>query len=465
MYDAAGDDTHFRRLIIRTAGEKLFNSFNVRPWLTDKTALPCIAVRIPIKFSPVSEEWGDANLERSLVADHMRILLYAGSGFTHILTTSPSEPLLAEAAYLAMVHRRWSRGKASDRSDMRPFRVLYNCFGRSLLSALGARGETVAALLLLLARDCATTIPLSRDEPYPGASEGDFSPDFNTCHRRDGAMERRIVTVAQFLEKLLGEANFKPCADSLPRVYQSTEDSRAPLRDAFQDAFIYFNHFIEAQSRDVANQEYLLLAISRGAAIIMPNNDLGVDIIIPVLCGTVLTKEKVTAILVHTRNSRHYGAKIQLPVFANMGPYRCGLFDREVENPPPVLRLVFALASPVSAVSVSRAGASLGESQSSPREKTAKFTAYEIWCAGASPETFGSVLDGEKYDIAYLLEQMRDPLDLYSDWRDPEGIPRALRQMQPLVSTHPDSISQFAHCEPNMSDYPLADHDEEEIVE
>lgn len=80
---------------------------------------------------------------------------------------------------------------------------------------------------------------------------------------------------------------------------------------------------------DVLMQAYLLLAISRGAAIIRANGHVGIDIVVPVLIGTSLKKENVTAILVQVRNSRHYGAKIKQPVFANMDPYLCGLFDRD----------------------------------------------------------------------------------------------------------------------------------------
>ncbi|KAJ3013077.1 hypothetical protein NUW54_g1693 [Trametes sanguinea] len=65
---------------------------------------------------------------------------------------------------------------------------------------------------------------------------------------------------------------------------------------------------------------------------------------------TDLKKEKVTAILVRAKNGPQYGARIQRPLFESMNPYTSGLFDRAVKEPPPVLRMVFALASPEAAV-------------------------------------------------------------------------------------------------------------------
>ena len=345
--------------------------------LTPYQGLACIAVRIPIEFSRIQLSRmyeDDAEVERRLVADHMRLLLYAGSGFSPILTTSGSEPFLAEAACTLMWPFR--------NSGVDPLAVLSRYLMQTLID-LGPRGEVIAALLLLYARDRATTVP--SNTPLPPGSPLDKGGHPDSDPKYDGAVRRRIITVQQFLEALLGEANLKACADGLPRTYQNAASASIPLREAFQDGFIYFNHFIKAQSYDAVNQEYLLLAISRGAAIICPDGDVGVDIVVPVLIGTALQKKKVTAILIQSRNSRHYGAHVRSPVFANMNPYRCGLFDRYVEDPPPVLRMVFALASEESAV------VPPGTPRSRGKDGHAKFTAYDIWCAGATHKTFGVI--------------------------------------------------------------------------
>ncbi|TFK79479.1 hypothetical protein K466DRAFT_592374 [Polyporus arcularius HHB13444] len=466
MYDAAKDDIS-REGIFTLAGQKLLKSSVAAPCAIDrKQALTCIAVRIPIEFNrvPLSDYLRpeDVHMERSLVADHMRILLYAGIGFTPIITTSASEPFLAEAAYNTMVGLRWGNGKLLGTeylTGLQPFSLIIDCLQSSLLD-LGPRGEFVTALLLLYARDCATTLPLSEDEP-PGASPTGIR-DAGNVHEYDGAYRRRIITVSQLLRTLFGESHFNAFAGSLPRAYQSAEASKTPLGDAFKDGFVYFNHFIKVQSFDVVNQEYLLLAISRGAAIICADNDIDIDIVVPVLIGTVLKKEKVTAILIQARNSRHYGAKVQYSVFANMNPYRCGLFASDVEDPPPVLRMVFALASKRSAVNQPSEGQR--QSAQTKKPKNAKFTAYDIWCAGASQETFAVIHEDEVVYMVSLLEMLRDRRDVLSRKVYERQVRRGLREMQPLVSTHPDNISRFADP-PSKEEYPIAEDADEGTID
>ena len=463
MYDAAmaERDQAVNEWIFEFAGKKLLKKEKILSQMTHREALACIAVRVPIDFNPVplypNEQ--NATAERTFVSDHLRLLLYADAGFSSIITTSASEPLLAEAACRLMVYFRWSHGKAKEpgsRTGLDPLVATKEYIEQSLLD-LGPRGEFVAALLLLYARDCATTFALNDELPPGSLSDKGAHSD----PKYDGAYRRRIVTVHQFLEALLGESKFKACADSFPRAYHKPEHATTPLREAFGDAFIYFNHFIKVQSYDVVTQEYLLLAISRGAAIICADGHVGIDIIVPVLIGTVLEKQHVTAILVQARNSRHYKAKIQYPVFTNMNPYRCGLFDRNVVDPPPVLRMVLALASPEAAVAVP----SIPTRQSARRDRTAKFTAYEIWCAGASHETFAVVQADEDKVVADLLKLIRDARDLSTQEHFSEPVQRVLRQMQPLASTHRDHIELFADPVDMGKDLLAEDAEEDAVVE
>ncbi|KAI0700802.1 hypothetical protein C8T65DRAFT_741918 [Cerioporus squamosus] len=430
MYDVARDDDELGDLSIEFAGQKLLRhvhpAFQNLNW---RQALACISVRIPIKFNPIllSNSYDpEHEVERSMVADHLRLLLYTGIGFTPILTTSASKALLAEAAYRTMVRKRWQRGEAEAlylRKGLNPFKVIAYDLRSSLLDF--GSGEI-------------------RD-PYPGESETDPSAARSDTH--DGASKRRIVTVGQFLQSLLGESHYSACAGSLPRVYKSAEDSSTWLGDAFQNGHIYFNHFIKALSSTVVNQ-----------------NPVGVDIVIPVLFGTVLAKEKATAILIHASNSRHYGAKVQYSVFANMNPYRCGLFAGDVENPPPVLRMDFALASQESTVNPPSQGQGEGQSQQTKKRNNAKFTAYEIWCAGASHETFAVVQEDEDEDIAKVLKQLREPRDILAADNFSEQARHAVRQMQPLVSTKRDHVAQFADP-PSKEEYPIAEDADEGNLE
>ncbi|OSC98159.1 hypothetical protein PYCCODRAFT_1439492 [Trametes coccinea BRFM310] len=110
MYDAAlaEGDHEVNSWIVNFALQKLLKALPPET-LSLQQALACIAVRIPLEFdpAPLSPPVGnDADVERNLVADHMRLLLYADRGFSRIVTTAASEPLLAEAAGSKMISSR-----------------------------------------------------------------------------------------------------------------------------------------------------------------------------------------------------------------------------------------------------------------------------------------------------------------------------------------------------------------------
>ncbi|KAI0737715.1 hypothetical protein C8Q80DRAFT_1052075, partial [Daedaleopsis nitida] len=115
--------------------------------------LACLGVRLPLNFKGL-----DSSLQRRLVSHHMRLLLYAEPGFTSLVTASPSEPVLAEAAYQHMGKRRWSADASADEKknlDLRPYHLLDHTFKQTEID-LGTRGEIMAAALLLDAHDRAT---------------------------------------------------------------------------------------------------------------------------------------------------------------------------------------------------------------------------------------------------------------------------------------------------------------------
>ncbi|KAJ2975911.1 hypothetical protein NUW54_g11655 [Trametes sanguinea] len=216
----------------------------------------------------------------------------------------------------------------------------------------------------------------------------------------------------------------------------------------------------KVESVDVVNQQYLLLAISRGAAIICADQNAEIDFVIPILLGTALKKENVTAILVQAKNSRHYGARIHYPLFKLMDPYTCGLFNDDVKEPLPILRMVFALASPEAAV----ASPAIREQQSPRRDKTAEYTAYDIWCAGASHKTFDVIQEDEDGAFAELLKAIgnarEDPRGGY--WYLSDFEQTAMRHMQPAALAERESFELFADVE-GIGEYALAEYAEEDV--
>ncbi|KAI0758124.1 hypothetical protein C8Q74DRAFT_301245 [Fomes fomentarius] len=366
--------------------------------------------------------------KRDLVAEHLRILLYASPGFTQIITTCPSEPLLAEAARNVFC-RRWNGGEpvVSISQLSGPISALSYHLNRSHLD-VGTRGEVLAAVLLLDARDRATTYPIP-----PGFQCSQYGAD---TLKYDGADKQRIVTLPLFLKALIGASYSETCLKSLPVEYRSDVDAYTSLETAFKDYHIYFNHFIKARDFGVVNRRFIRLAISRGAAIICADNQAAIDIVIPCLRGTELLEENVSAILVQVKNSRTFAGEIKPSVFAAMDPFDCDVFDSQ---PLPIVRMVFALASKQSVAKVRPAS-----TRTSDRAPSATFTAYDIWCAGVTAQTFGVIQNQfEEMDAQILVQSMRNQGDAEQKYTN-AGLKSAVQAMQPLVSTEREYWSSWA---------------------
>ena len=316
----------------------------------------------------------------------MRMCIHATEGFRTMVTISPSEPLLAEASATIM---------KTDLGEKEAPRALLDHIMGSYLST-GERGELVAALILLLARDKAT-----QESPQYGGGPSEGTSPFKS----DGMITGRVITVLQFVKALVPSERHqfikeqKPSPHSCSSYYPSSTN----LATAFGDAHIYFNHFIKVHDFEVINRVYIWRAICRGAAIICANNQRGVDILIPVLMGKILDPKFVTAILVQVKNDASFKDSLCIPLFTVMNPFKIKLFSKNEgkgSELPPVLRIVFALASQkpiVTAPSVPM--------RKSPRDKISNsaFTAFDLWIAGVSPESFGVIPDGDTHATYKLL--------------------------------------------------------------
>ena len=305
----------------------------------DDQSLACLSVRFPLEF-----DFSDPNarsLVRKQIEHHMRLCTIATSDFEVLFSTVGSEPLLAEAAATAMADR-----------ETNPVRLLSNLMGNNCISH-GERGELVAALLVMQARDALTR-----------------------------GKSRRWVYVCDFMKSLLGDSARTNLAS--PSVMFSKEEDR-PLAEKFKDARMWFNHVLKVRNTDLINVRYLWKFISRGAMILCANNQRGVDIVLPVCySGDVLSRRNVTAILIQVKNDTSFGEEIHGHLFDAMNPFTINLFDKQ-SQPLPIIRMVFALASQTPAVKYCSP-----DRPDSPTYKPGGFsgTSYDIWCAGTSGETF-----------------------------------------------------------------------------
>lgn len=159
--------------------------------------------------------------------------------------------------------------------------------------------------------------------------------------------------------------------------------------------------------------------------------------------------------MVQVMNDRRFTTKVQRHLFELMNPYRCGVFDSKVKDPPPVIRMVFALASPESSVSI--------PSQRPTRNSIGigRYTAYDIWCAGARGSTFAVIQEDEEDVLARFLKTLhehREVANLYEDpWPESESLVNAIRTMDPGTSTHRSYFEQWFDLEDFEKEIELAE--------
>jgi hypothetical protein len=303
--------------------------------------------------------------------------------FHNMVTISPSEPLLAEAAYKTMA-------TCTNTGDMT--QALLGHIDSSYLNA-GDRGEVIAALLLLLAWDKVMADP-NRKKPFPADA-----PPREHKLEDDGGRRGRILTVLEFLDALIPTVDVRKSG-----AVRATEESlNVTLEKAFPDAYIWFNYFIKVHDFNVVNRQYLWRLIGRGAAVICANNHRGIDIVIPILFGNILKPECVSAIFIQVKNDKSFTANVRTALFTAMDPFNVGFFSKGEKAVYPIIRMVFALASNVSAVKVKEPVRRAGRSVE--LKKYDKFTAYDIWVAGVTNQSFGVISESEIRTYKSLLER------------------------------------------------------------
>lgn len=352
------DDQHREEETLQFAKQKLLDG---KVELSDNDisgSLACLAIRFGLEFNedPESRDVSCTQVER-----HMRLCLAATTGFERLVTCSGSEPILAEAAYEIL-----------QSSNSSPVHRLANhanlyCVDR------GRRGELVAALIIMQARD---------------ASLGTILP------------RRRWITVTEFMQELLPPSAFDTLITSFPMFWRKGEDVTFGL--TFEDYRMWFNHIIKVEDSKVIRAEYIWKYITRGAMIMCKNNQYGVDIILPVchMEGRI-SSQSITAIYIQVKNAEGYNLNVDNTLFASMDPYKLGLFSN---SPRPIIRMVFALGS-------SQAGVRIPSREREPHHPH-HYTSFDIWCAGLSTESFQQI--GNDIDsYRTLLDRSLQPNDVF----------------------------------------------------
>jgi len=150
----------------------------------------------------------------------MRLCLEATTGFERLVTLAGSEPYLAEAAqelmFFSGANPVWHLARNSSLS----------CVDR------GQRGELVAMLIIMHARD--------------------------TAALRE---EKRDISVDGFFEALLPIVCYNKLQSLGPYEHRAGEDTHFP--DAFKDWRMWFNHVIKVNHEDMIHRDHLWKFLTR----------------------------------------------------------------------------------------------------------------------------------------------------------------------------------------------------------
>ena len=187
------------------------------------------------------------------------------------------------------------------------------------------------------------------------------------------------------------------------------------------------------------NRKYLLIA--RGAAVLCANNQAGIDIEVPfTYYDAKLGRKNVSAILIQVKNDRRFSTTPIRWLFDGMNPFFVGLFDHS-DEPLPVIRIVFALSSAKSGVTIVEPERTRYRRKAKQKKakKSPPYTSYDIWCAGAFAQTF-TVINKAEEGVYEQLLKVCNPFP--QSYKSPLELPEeeALRR-----SMNPESMIDVDH--------------------
>jgi hypothetical protein len=340
------------------------------------------------------------------VEKHMRVCLGIRKSFESVVTTASSEPILSEAAGVVM-----QRGFSSCRA----LQDILQWPGMSK----GDRGELIASNIII---DTLDSLMFS--------SSSEISP---------------IVEVTSFFRALFADGIYERCImNAKPSNLRHASDNKT-FAETHKDSRIYVTHLIKVYDSSVLSIEFIVWMAARGVGIVCMDNQVGADIILPVLFrGVHLNKDAMTAFIIQVKNDAKFSVKPQRYLFSAMNPFLLGIFDRRTQtDPPPVIRMVFALAAAKPVVKLIQ----LPSRPSLPRtakEKSAPrsaYTSFDIWCGHTSSSTFRVIKETDNEVYSDLLKRSKQVPDMFAT--DPESIEETTRSMYPCATAKAGHWSSF----------------------
>ena len=322
------------------------------------------------------------------VERHMRVCLGVKEGLDSAVTVAPSEPILSEAAAIVM-----------QQAGFRSCQSLRNIL------------------------------------QWPGMSKGDQG-ELITCSISIDTLDSLIfenrqlkslsVEVTSYFQALFASDIYTRKIQSMLPSKLADEGRKHTFAATFANSRLYVTHFIKVYDYKVLSVKFLAKCTARGVAIVCADNHPAVDVIFPIVIDKdkPLTQDNVTALLVQSKNDDRCSTNVFSSLFHAMDPYELGIFEPSTENPPPMIRMVFALASRKSRVCVvkppqRKLSPRATKQKEVPKKKKYAYTSFDIWCAQASSSTFRVIQTYENGVYEELLKLSRDvptmfqPLEKY----------------------------------------------------
>jgi len=302
-------DAGLRERLLSVAARKLLHSDRLDGAWSDEQVFACLSQRLSLRLLSGTPSEGLA--ERRQIQNHLRICLTLDSSSGQMTSMSPSEPLLAEAAYWAM-HTCSLDVPCALQTVCKTFEV-----------RVGRRGDLFMRALLTVARDGAV---------------GEPNVDGHPQARADGESGRLVTSVAFFrhLLKPLDRA-LRGDRESDPFLDEHQIDIVNQFGNDFQNCNMHFNHFVSVQPDSLRMENFLVL-LARGAAVQCADYNYDIDAVLFMVDGLDAALENLHIILVKTTKRTNQLDK----VMACMNPYSMEIWSAEYLPSKPLVRVLFA---------------------------------------------------------------------------------------------------------------------------
>ncbi|KAG6876815.1 hypothetical protein C0992_011653 [Termitomyces sp. T32_za158] len=413
--------------------------------LSDGDIIALLATRLSLRFHRMTLASRRAEVEQ--MEYHMRICLAIEGRNETAITISPSEPILAEGASLVIYERNLNQAE-----------LLKTVLSGSSIDK-GDRKKTVASLLFILARDAV----VNDDDLRRSIKLTAWLQALLHLDTPGLVVEKSKEDEGQAYETAsTDEPRFQHVLDGYPRRVRHDKDNIS-LKDCFQHAKLHFNHFIRIEDASSMNRNFLHMVIARSAAILCQTDQNGVHVVIPFVIDArkPVGPDNVSAILCQVKSSpRFITPAIRYFFDDKMDPFEFGIFNPpDKQDPVPLIRMVLALRSPVSGVTLvspERCNPPGRNTQRSPavgpERKPYKYTAYDIWCARACSSTFKVIKPRENTIYESLLLAENTIPDVYSSNRGDEATKATVTSLRksanPAVNAKDPDHCRFGKIDP-----------------